>query len=149
MHVFWVLFGVESKENKIKIVLLLYLILGEQNFTLAPSPYGRACRKSRSALVYLAADTIFIDLVIFWMFLTDLRRIEMVLRVAIPLACWCPLQQTLIHHKLYFSLGKVDYLLRWCKSHQVDFFQFKILILVKQNKNYSNWTSIFQSPNSV
>lgn len=43
--------------------------------------------KSRSALAYLAAATIFMDLVIFWMFLTDLRRIEMSLRVAKPRCC--------------------------------------------------------------
>ena len=42
--------------------------------------------KSRSALAYFAADTIFIDCVIFWMFLTDLRRMAIALRFAIPLA---------------------------------------------------------------
>ena len=33
--------------------------------------------RSRSALAYLAAATIFMDFVIFWIFLTDFRRIEM------------------------------------------------------------------------
>src|SRR2546421_13118715 len=39
------------------------------NFSLkspAPSPKGRAALRSLSALAYLAADTIFIDCVIFW-----------------------------------------------------------------------------------
>uniref|UniRef100_A0A182NTJ5 HTH OST-type domain-containing protein n=1 Tax=Anopheles dirus TaxID=7168 RepID=A0A182NTJ5_9DIPT len=37
---------------------------------------------------YLAADTIFMDWVIFWMFLTDFNRIEMAFSVAIPRFCW-------------------------------------------------------------
>lgn len=37
---------------------------------------------------HLAADTIFMDWVIFWMFLTDFRRIEMAFSVAIPRFCW-------------------------------------------------------------
>lgn len=37
---------------------------------------------------YLAADTIFIDWVIFWIFVTDFKRIEMVLSVAILRLCW-------------------------------------------------------------
>ena len=44
----------------------------------APSPKPLADLSSRSALPNLAADTIFIDLVIFWMFFTDLRRTETV-----------------------------------------------------------------------
>lgn len=39
---------------------------------------------------YLAADTIFIDWVIFWMFLTDFRRIEIIFSVAMPRCCWSP-----------------------------------------------------------
>lgn len=38
---------------------------------------------------YLAADTIFMDCVIFWMFFTDFKRIEMAFNVAIPrVCCW-------------------------------------------------------------
>lgn len=39
-------------------------------------------------LTHLAADTIFMDWVIFWMFLTDLSRIEMAFNVAILRFCW-------------------------------------------------------------
>ena len=44
----------------------------------APPPNPLAGFNSRSALPNLAADTIFMDFVTFWMFLTDLRRIETV-----------------------------------------------------------------------
>lgn len=40
----------------------------------APVPYTRAGLRDRSALAYLAAATIFMDLVIFWMFFTALSR---------------------------------------------------------------------------
>ncbi len=56
--------------------------------TLEPAPNGRACLRSLSARANLAAETIFMDCVIFWMFLTDLRRMEMSFRVAIPRTCW-------------------------------------------------------------
>lgn len=63
-------------------------MLVRQN-TLTPSPYGRAWRSSRSALAYFAADTIFMDCVIFWMFVTDLRRIWICFRVAMErFCCW-------------------------------------------------------------
>ena len=39
-------------------------------------PYDLAGLNSLSALAYLAADTIFIDLVIFWTLVTDFRRSE-------------------------------------------------------------------------
>jgi len=45
-----------------------------------------AILRAFSARPNLAADTIFIDFVIFWMFVTDLRRIEISCRVAMPRA---------------------------------------------------------------
>lgn len=45
-----------------------------QHLPRAPVPYTRAGLRDRSALAYLAAATIFMDLVIFWIFLTDLSR---------------------------------------------------------------------------
>ena len=42
----------------------------------APAPYTLAGRSSLSALPNLAAETIFIDLVIFWIFFTLLSRKE-------------------------------------------------------------------------
>lgn len=52
-----------------------------------PSPYGLAWRSSRSARAYLAADTIFMDCVIFWMLVTDFRRIWICLSVAMERVC--------------------------------------------------------------
>lgn len=46
---------------------------------------------------HLAADTIFMDWVIFWMFLTDLRRKEMVFRVAMLRCCWLVTAATWVH----------------------------------------------------
>ena len=58
--------------------------------------------RSLSALAYLAADTIFIDCVIFWMFLTDLSLIAIAFKLAIPLAgwtfcCWIEVFSSCIH----------------------------------------------------
>lgn len=50
--------------------------------------------------------TIFMDWVIFWMFRTDLRRMPMILRLAIPLCCWhCRFLQ---YNKWYNSIDRYD-----------------------------------------
>ena len=41
----------------------------------ATAPLGRPSCRAFSARANLAADTIFMDLVIFWMLFTDLRRV--------------------------------------------------------------------------
>lgn len=48
--------------------------LRRQRSPFVPWPKLRAHFRSRSARAYFAADTIFIDWVIFWMFFTDFRR---------------------------------------------------------------------------
>lgn len=42
----------------------------------------------RLGCTYLAADTIFMDCVIFWMFFTDFNRMEMAFKVAMLRLCW-------------------------------------------------------------
>ena len=56
----------EEEEEKTKSVCL----------PVVAAPSGLTDRKSFSALAYLAALTIFIDLVIFWMFFTDFKRVR-------------------------------------------------------------------------
>lgn len=52
------------------------LSVQKNQIPVAPAPYDLADFSSRSALVYLAAAIIFMDLVIFWMFVTDLIRFD-------------------------------------------------------------------------
>ena len=49
----------------------------------AASPRGLAAFRSFSALAYFAADTIFIDIVIFWMFVTDFSRMAISFKLGI------------------------------------------------------------------
>merc|ERR1711915_716160 len=53
----------------------------------APVPYTRAGFSCLSARAYFAAATIFMDFVIFWMFLMDFNRMVMSFRVAMFLTC--------------------------------------------------------------
>lgn len=62
-------------------------------------------------ITYLAADTIFIDCVIFWIFLTDLSRMEMAFNVAMLRFCWAnaPFEMMALTTGLERCIHMIDY----------------------------------------